>query len=114
MQLFRPSLKVTLAESQNKKATFLREVVRTLGLETEVWGGRVEAMPAERRFDLVTLRAVDDMETALNAAAARAESRLMVLSTERHGWKLPEGFEVEAMVAMVGSESQHILVLKRQ
>jgi 16S rRNA (guanine527-N7)-methyltransferase len=114
IQLLRPELKVTLAESQNKKATFLREVVRTLGLATEVWGGRVEAMPPNRRFDVVTMRAVDDMEVALKAAAARAELRLMVLSTERHGWKLPEGFEVEAMVAMVGSESQHILVLKRQ
>ncbi len=62
IQLFRPDIAVTLAESQNKKATFLREVIRTLGLATEVWSGRVEAMPPVRLFDVVTLRAVDNME----------------------------------------------------
>ena len=114
MQLLRPELKVALAESQNKKATFLREVVRILGLGTEVWGGRVEAMPLDRRFDVVAMRAVDDMETALLAAADRANSRLLILATERHGWRLPGGFEVVSTVAMVGSENQHILVLERQ
>jgi 16S rRNA (guanine527-N7)-methyltransferase len=113
IQLLLPELQVTLAESQNKKATFLREVVRTLNLKSEVWGGRVEAMPLGRQFDVVAMRAVDDMESALEAAASRAISRLMVLSTDHRGWKLPEGFDVEALVAMVASENQHILVLKR-
>src|SRR3978361_1386712 len=36
IQLLWPEIVVTLAESQNKKATFLREVVRSLGLTTEV------------------------------------------------------------------------------
>ena len=71
IQLLHPEIAVTLAESQNKKATFLREAVRTLGLKTEVWGARVEDMPPERRFDVVALRAVDDMEAALGAARAR-------------------------------------------
>ena len=35
---------MTLAESQGKKAGFLREVVRTLGIGAEVFGGRVEDM----------------------------------------------------------------------
>jgi 16S rRNA (guanine527-N7)-methyltransferase len=69
--LLRPDIQVTLAESQNKKATFLREVIRNLGLTTEVWSNRVEAMPAARRFDVVALRAVDNMETALPAAITR-------------------------------------------
>src|ERR1700723_3085155 len=34
--LLRSELHVTLAESQNKKATFLREAVRTLALQTEI------------------------------------------------------------------------------
>ena len=67
--LLRPDIKVTLAESQNKKATFLREAVRTLNLPTEVWSGRVEAMPAARQFHTVTLRAVDNMAAAIAAAA---------------------------------------------
>src|SRR6202789_2241757 len=69
--LLRPEIHVTLAESQNKKATFLREVVRTLGLTTEVWAARAETMPIARSFDIVALRAVDDMEVALPAAVAR-------------------------------------------
>jgi 16S rRNA (guanine527-N7)-methyltransferase len=81
--LLRPEITVTLAESQNKKATFLREVVRTLNLTTEVWPNRVEAMAASRRFDVVALRAVDNMETALPAAIARIApgGQLAVLST---------------------------------
>ena len=44
IQLVRPELRVTLAESQHKKASFLREAVRTLGLATEVWGARAEKL----------------------------------------------------------------------
>jgi 16S rRNA (guanine527-N7)-methyltransferase len=71
IQLAHPGLRVTLAESQNKKASFLREAVRTLGLSTEVWADRVERMPPERRFDIVTLRAVDNPEVALGLARGR-------------------------------------------
>jgi 16S rRNA (guanine527-N7)-methyltransferase len=82
--LLRPEIVVTLAESQNKKATFLREVVRTLALPIEVWSNRVEAMPTARRFDVVALRAVDDMETAVPAAIARIVpgGRLAILTTK--------------------------------
>ena len=62
---------VTLIEGHGKKATFLREVVRTLGLKTEVWAGRVEAMPLARQFDVVTLRAVDNMDAAIQSATSR-------------------------------------------
>ncbi|MEO6804335.1 MAG: 16S rRNA (guanine(527)-N(7))-methyltransferase RsmG [Granulicella sp.] len=71
IQLLRPELMVTLAESQNKKATFLREAVRTLGLKTIIWADRVEAMPASAQFDIVTLRAVDRMDVALAAGEPR-------------------------------------------
>ena len=67
----RPEIRVTLAESQGKKAAFLREVVRTLGLQAEVWDRRVEQMPPERTFDAVTLRAVDKMAEACRTALAR-------------------------------------------
>jgi len=74
IQLYRPDLRVTLAESQNKKATFLREAVRTLGLTTEVWAARAETMPPNRHFDCVTLRAVDKMDTAISDAVPRVSS----------------------------------------
>jgi 16S rRNA (guanine527-N7)-methyltransferase len=70
--ILRPKIQVTLAESQNKKATFLREAVRTLNLpNVEVWAARAETLPATRQFHTVTLRAVDNMEAALPAARAR-------------------------------------------
>ncbi len=75
IQLLLPEMRVTLAESQGKKASFLREAVRVLGLETEVWGGRVEEMAADRRFDVVTLRAVDRMEEAVVTARERVAER---------------------------------------
>jgi 16S rRNA (guanine527-N7)-methyltransferase len=72
IQLLLPELRVTLGESQNKKATFLREAVRRLGLpHTEVWANRVEDMPAGLQFDVVTARAVDKMDDALAAARPR-------------------------------------------
>jgi len=67
----RPEIGVTLAESQGKKAAFLREAVRTLGLQAEVWDRRVEQMPPQRIFDAVTLRAVDKMAEACRAAIER-------------------------------------------
>src|SRR5438067_3390615 len=40
-----PGVQVTLAESQNKKAAFLREVVRSLRLpNAEVWAARAETL----------------------------------------------------------------------
>lgn len=71
IQLLAPHLRVTLAESQNKKASFLREVIRTLGLKTEVYASRVESLPEDCRFDAVTLRAVDNMPLAMELARKR-------------------------------------------
>jgi len=79
IQLRYPELRVTLAESQNKKASFLREVVRTLGLATKVFADRVEKMPAEQRFDVVTLRAVDQPVLALGFARQRITGGGLIL-----------------------------------
>jgi len=83
IQLLWPEVQVTLAESHGKKAAFLHEVVRSLGLPTEVWAGRVEAMPAVRRFDTVTLRAVDEMERAVGEAGLRAREQVLIVGTAR-------------------------------
>ncbi len=68
IQIFNPAIAVTLAESQGKKSAFLRQAVRHLGLITEVWSQRVEALPSERIFDCVTMRAVDRSEAMLAIA----------------------------------------------
>lgn len=82
IQLLLPQLHVTLAESQGKKAAFLREAVRTLHLPTEIWADRAESMPSTRQFDTVTLRAVDRMDQAVAAARPRvAPGGLLVTFT---------------------------------
>jgi 16S rRNA (guanine527-N7)-methyltransferase len=70
IQMALPHLRVTLAESQAKKVAFLREVIRTLGLSAEVWSRRVEEMPPGRRFDAVTMRAVEKMGSSMKEASA--------------------------------------------
>lgn len=71
IQILLPHLRVTLAESQAKKVAFLREVIRTLNLKTEVWPRRVEELPSDRRFDAVTMRAVEKMSTTVENAATQ-------------------------------------------
>jgi 16S rRNA (guanine527-N7)-methyltransferase len=65
--LCRPEIAVTLAESQGKKAAFLHEAVRVLGVTTLVHSGRAEVLRTV--FDCVILRAVDRMDRAVQAAA---------------------------------------------
>ncbi|HEX4007943.1 MAG TPA: 16S rRNA (guanine(527)-N(7))-methyltransferase RsmG [Acidobacteriaceae bacterium] len=115
--IVRPEIAVTLAESQGKKAAFLREVVRTLGLKAEVWSGRVEALPAERVFDRVMLRAVDKMAEACGSAILRLspEGRLMVFATRKTEPALdtlaePNGLQWEPALPLPGSQ-QGILKL---
>jgi 16S rRNA (guanine527-N7)-methyltransferase len=85
IQMLLPGVRVTVAESQARKVAFLREVIRTLGLGTEVWPRRVEEMPSERRFDAVTMRAVEKMAAAMDGAATRVR---------KNGW----------VAALVGSD----------
>ena len=61
-----PEIVVTLAESQGKKAAFLQEAVRVLGIAAKVHASRAEAL--NEPFDCVILRAVDKMPQAVAAA----------------------------------------------
>jgi 16S rRNA (guanine527-N7)-methyltransferase len=70
--LARPEIAVTLSESHTRKSSFLREVIRLLNLgNVSVHAGRTESLPADLRFDAVTLRAVDNPKSALFAASER-------------------------------------------
>lgn len=92
IQIARPDSRVTLAESQTRKAAFLQEAVRTLGLGAEVWPKRVEEMPTERTFSVVVMRAVDKMGQALPEAMKRVQSggSLLLLSTSGDEAKIKE------------------------
>lgn len=80
IQLFLPQTRVTLAESQRKKVAFLREAIRVTGAVADVWPGRVEEMSPDRKFDAVTMRAVDNSDVANRVAHARVRSGGWLLS----------------------------------
>jgi 16S rRNA (guanine527-N7)-methyltransferase len=93
--LCRPEIAVTLAESQGKKAAFLQEAVRVLGVTANVHSGRAENLATQ--FDCVTMRAVDRMQEAVKAAAKLVK---------RGGWLVPmtTSGEVEKLTAALGAE----------
>jgi 16S rRNA (guanine527-N7)-methyltransferase len=115
MKLWNPALRVTLIESHQKKATFLREVIRALQLT----GIEVQASRAEDvylAFDFVTLRAVDHFERILPVAAGLLNSggRLVLLIGEEQAspakailpsleWEIPRLIpNSECRIALVG------------
>jgi 16S rRNA (guanine527-N7)-methyltransferase len=69
LKIWAPHIHLTLIESNHKKATFLREVVRALTLTNiNVITDRAETLSARTDFpraDVVTLRAVEQFETIL-------------------------------------------------
>lgn len=60
LAIAKPRLQVTLVESNGKKARFLREAVRTLGLaNARVAESRAEALDEPGAYDAITARALD-------------------------------------------------------
>jgi len=67
MKIWSPDLRLTLIESNGRKATFLRELTRVLQLSgVEVVSQRAEDV--EAKAELVTLRAVERFESVLPVA----------------------------------------------
>ena len=59
LAIAKPGLRVTLVESNGKKARFLREAVRTLGLSNaRVAESRAEALDEPSAYDAITARAL--------------------------------------------------------
>ncbi len=95
-----PALQVTLIESQNKKATFLKEVIRALQLEgIEVYTGRAEQWG--KQADVVTLRAVEKFESVVRVSSQilATDGRLCLLigQGQMSGMADFHGFEIEVV-----------------
>ncbi|HWF06050.1 MAG TPA: 16S rRNA (guanine(527)-N(7))-methyltransferase RsmG [Candidatus Angelobacter sp.] len=113
-----PAAEVTLIESNQKKATFLRELIFLLGLKnTKVFDGRGESYT--RTADVVTMRAVESFTKALPLAIqlAEPEGKIMlmigsaqVVDTASFGdkveWSLP--------ILVPGGHSRALLVGKNR
>jgi 16S rRNA (guanine527-N7)-methyltransferase len=115
--LCRPQLIVTLAESNGKKAAFLQEAVRVLGIAAKVHAGRAEVL--SQAFDCVVLRAVEKMPTAVAAAVKLVVPNgcLALMTTDPRLAELQaaasEQFFWQQPVRLPGSDSR-ILALGRK
>ncbi len=92
IKIWSPQLRVILLESNNKKATFLREVIRALGLgDVEVISDRAENYRGAPG-DVVTFRAVERFEASLMIATrlVRPGGRLAILVGENQALKSKE------------------------
>ncbi len=68
IKIYAPHIQLTLIESNQKKAAFLREFIRSVTLtNVDVFASRAERFPAQA--DAVTLRAVERFDAALPVAA---------------------------------------------
>ncbi len=108
----RPEIAVTLGESQGKKAAFLREVTRKLGLKAGVFGGRVEDVSGERLFEAVTLRAVDKMEAACREALNHVDDGGWLVIFSAEGANLRDqigGVSWESDVSVIGSTGRLLI-----
>jgi 16S rRNA (guanine527-N7)-methyltransferase len=114
LKIFAPGLALTLIESSQKKAVFLKEAVRTLALTgVDVFAGRAEDFAATA--DLVTLRAVERYERALGAAARLVApgGRLALLIGSPQAARTPQllaGFGWQAPVAIPQSSARVLLL----
>lgn len=114
MKIYAPAIRLTLVESNQRKAAFLREVIRVLKLgETEVFAGRAEDFA--RRAELVTMRAVEKFERALSAAVGLVapRGRLALLIGARQvetAQRVQPGLIWQSALAIPGS-SQGVLAV---
>jgi 16S rRNA (guanine527-N7)-methyltransferase len=116
--LCRPEVTVTLAESQGKKAAFLLEAIRTLGLNAHVHAGRAEMIDGD--FECVTLRAVDKMHGAVTAASKLVRpGKWLALMTTEMAWVAQRGqFNTSWMysdpTALVHGDARVLALVRRE
>lgn len=117
LAIYAPRVAVTLIEAQDKKATFLKEVVRAIALpNVSVLGVRGETLLGRKlAAHLVTMRAVENFADSVTLAAqlAGARGRLALLigtaqvDTAR---RLLPRFQWEAPVAVPGGNARVLLI----
>jgi 16S rRNA (guanine527-N7)-methyltransferase len=117
-----PGLRVTLVESSGKKARFLREAVRTLGLaNAEVAECRIEALDRPGAFDAITARALATLPQilALGGHLLKPDGRLLAMKGARPDEEiaaLPAGWRLESVQPLTVpglAAERHLVVVAR-
>lgn len=122
LALVHPRLQVTLVESSGKKARFLREAVRTLGLaNVRVAQSRIEALDEPGTFDAITARALATLPllVTLGGHLLKPGGTLLAMKGVRpldEIAALPAGWRVQHIHPLVvpGLEAErHLVVVAR-
>ncbi|UNK42099.1 16S rRNA (guanine(527)-N(7))-methyltransferase RsmG [Luteimonas sp. S4-F44] len=117
-----PALRVTLVESNGKKARFLREAVRQLGLgNAEVAESRIEAVDRPGAFAAITARALATLPDILAAGGhlLTDDGRLLAMKGQRPDDEiaaLPAAWRLEAVhpLRVPGlAADRHLVVVAR-
>ena len=117
-----PRLRVTLVESNGKKARFLREAVRTLGLTgVRVAESRIEAVAEAGAYDAITARALGTLPLLLELGGhlLKPGGRLLAMKgavPDEEIAALPAGWRVETLQPLLvpGLDAErHLIVVGR-
>ncbi|WP_315385261.1 16S rRNA (guanine(527)-N(7))-methyltransferase RsmG [uncultured Stenotrophomonas sp.] len=106
LAIARPQLQVTLVESNGKKARFMREAVRQLGLgNARVAESRAEALAEPGAYDNLTARAMDTLAgiIAVGGHLLRPGGRLLAMKgvyPHDEIAQLPAGWQVEQVLPL--------------
>lgn len=119
-----PNLKVFLLESNGKKVSFLKEVVKQLDLKNvEVIQSRAEEFLDKERFDIVTARAVKELNILLEIciplvkiggtfAAYKSSAVDEEISRTKHAYKVLDITKVERFdYQLPNSKDNRVLLL---
>lgn len=122
LALVHPGTTISLVESSGKKARFLREAVRTLGLgNARVIEARIEAHDAAGAYDAITARALGTLPMILEHGGhlLAAHGRLLAMKgavPHEEIAALPPGWRVAAAhrLPVPGLDAErHLLVVER-
>ena len=120
LKIVRPAARITMVESKVRKAAFLREAVRTLGLEhASVENARFEDIAARvsttGTAELVTVRAVKTDKVLFRASRAliREGGRLILFSFSGSKIAAPPGFQLLEAARFSGPGSSQIITCVR-
>ena len=117
-----PDLRVTLVESNGKKARFLREAVRTLHLDNaRVAESRIEALDEPAAFDAITARALATLPLILQLGGHLLKPRghLLAMKGARPDDEiaaLPSGWRLQSVHALTVpglAAERHLVVVAR-
>jgi 16S rRNA (guanine527-N7)-methyltransferase len=121
IKIWAPKIALTLIESNQKKATFLREVARALTLtDIDIQNVRAETLP-HHAFDIVTIRAVERFASILPVAARllapNGRLALLIASSQQDSacstlpnfiWDLPLPIpQSQSRMLLIGSAMDH-------